>query len=185
MENGKLFSVVNFSLFIIHYSLFIQLTMKHYITITLLLVLFAAGCGQKMPDGMPPLYPCKITVLRDGQPLSATEVKIYPVEKPAKDWSTAGITGQNGIIDMYTNGNYRGVPAGKYKVVVVKETVEDEGKIYYYRVNTVDMQYSSAETTPLEIEVTKRGITQTFEVGAAVQVRISERLQKSPGGGEK
>ncbi|MDR3234911.1 MAG: hypothetical protein LBT46_14830 [Planctomycetaceae bacterium] len=157
--------------------------MRYLTAITLLIVtLMLSGCGRKMPDGMPPLYPCKITVLQDGQPLSAAEVKLYPVERPAKDWSTAGITGQNGVIDLYTNGNYRGVPAGKYKVVVVKETTEDEGANYYYRMNTVDMQYSSSETTPLEIEVTKRGVSETANVGAAVKVRNSGRLQKPPGG---
>jgi hypothetical protein len=158
---------------------------KYIILLSALLVLVFAGCSQEMPDGMPELYPCQITVTRDGQPFAMADVKLYPVEPQKKDWSTAGLTGTNGVVDLRTNANYRGIPAGKYKIIVVKEEIEDVDNKFYYRVNTVDPKFGAIDSTPLEIEIKSGKNKQTVEVGPEVKTRIGQKLRKSTGGVEK
>ncbi|MDR2642563.1 MAG: hypothetical protein LBC74_07195 [Planctomycetaceae bacterium] len=149
---------------------------KHLILLSALLVF--AGCGQNMPDGMPKLYPCQITVTRDGQPFAMASVKLYPVEPQKKEWSTTGLTGTNGVVDLRTNANYRGIPAGKYKIIVVKEDVEDIDKNFYYRLNTVDPNLGDMESTPLEIEIKSGKNKQTIDVGPEIKTRIGGKLRK-------
>jgi hypothetical protein len=158
--------------------------MTKYIILLGALLVFA-GCGQNRPDGMPALHPCQITVTRDGQPFAMAEVKLYPVEPQKKDWSTTGLTGINGVIDLRTNANYRGVPAGQYKIIVVKEDIEDVDNNFYYRVNTVDPKFGAIELTPLEIEIKSGRNKQTVEVGPEIKTRIGGKLKKSAGGTEK
>ncbi|MDR1480944.1 MAG: hypothetical protein LBJ00_18625 [Planctomycetaceae bacterium] len=157
---------------------------KHIILLCALLIF--VGCGrQNMPDGMLALHPCQIIVTRDGQPFAMAEVKLYPVESQKKDWSTTGLTETNGVIDLRTNANYSGVPAGKYKIIVVKEDIENVDNNFYYRVNTVDPKFGTMELTPLEIEIKSGKNKQTVEVGPEIKTRIGGKLRKSNGGTDK
>lgn len=91
-------------------------------------VIFIVGCGQKLPKGMPKLYTTKVVVTYDdGTVIPGATVLLTPVDKSTtEDWSSGGTTGEDGSIELYTRGQYKGVPAGSYKATVRKVAVEDK-----------------------------------------------------------
>lgn len=144
-----------------------------------LLILFAlltipfVGCGQKLPPGMPPLTPCTITVTMDGKPVDEARIAFYSTDLK---FACSGFTGDTGTTRMMTDGKYRGVPAGKYKVLVTKIFVEEreykgfleEAKLPpKKREAIIDLLYEDEEQTPFEIEITQgKSASMTCEVKA-------------------
>ncbi|MDR1958455.1 MAG: hypothetical protein LBQ54_05355 [Planctomycetaceae bacterium] len=96
--------------------------MKNMIGLAGLCVLMAGffGCTKKLPDGMPTLYPCTLVMLQDGKPTDDVLVRLYPEDKSLVKWTAGGISGKNGEAVMVTLGQYKGAPAGKYKVTALK-----------------------------------------------------------------
>ncbi|MDR1959235.1 MAG: carboxypeptidase-like regulatory domain-containing protein [Planctomycetaceae bacterium] len=87
----------------------------------LLLPVFSAcsGCGQKLPPGIPKLYPATLTVVQDGKPLADAAVVMLDVDS-SQTWAIGGTTDKNGILKLKTMGQYNGAPLGKYQVSVSK-----------------------------------------------------------------
>ncbi|MDR2441381.1 MAG: hypothetical protein LBE12_18625 [Planctomycetaceae bacterium] len=146
--------------------------MKNILPIVSLIFFVAmVGCGTKLPDGMPKLYPVTITVTQDGLPLENANVVLSGTDQ----WVSIGTTNTQGIASLYTQGNYPGVPEGIFKVSVTKIGEEGEKpppkpfsaeseRIYkeyqksgkkYKQFNVTPEQYRKAETTPLQIEIRK------------------------------
>jgi len=153
-----------------------QLTTLCFMT-ALMLVL---GCtkGPERPSDLPKLFPCTITVTQEGQPLPESGVFLESVDSSAKYKSSSGITNTEGVVSFRTFG-FDGVPAGKYKIVV-RKTAEEGGvqqetsPNVFQMINTktyslVKKEFSSAATSPLEIEIKETPNTQTVDVGAAVR----------------
>lgn len=154
-------------------------------------VLFFIGCGERLPDGMPPLTPCELTILQENVPLKGATVSLLPEEGLAK-WNLVGITNDFGVVKILANGKYNGVPQGKYKVVVMK--IESEkgtgpaipmpGEPGYdeavaaldkippaKRFTLVEKMYSNPTATPLTLDIPGRGpVKQNIEVGKAVRI---------------
>jgi hypothetical protein len=152
MENGKLFFVVNFQLSIVNFQF--NTTMKHFITITLLLL--AAGCSGGIKISGTVMYE------EDGSPVKHGSV-VFGTEKN---------TYQGLIKDgKYVSGRERpnqGIPAGQYKVWLLnvddvdwKPNADNTDSVRVYTQN-IDPQYISSSTTPLTLEV-KSG-TKTFDI---------------------
>jgi len=155
------------------------------IIIPLMFVVFAiAGCAKNdgRPADLPPLFPCEITITQEGNPLSGATIALESFGETKVTYFPSDITNESGKAVLSTYG-FKGVPAGTYKVTVRKTVVEDVKQVtdsYGDLVNdngveyrTVERQYSYADTTPHEIEVTTgRGTTQaTFDVGKPVKER--------------
>ena len=150
-----------------------------------LTLLFHSGCGggdSGRPADMPEIYPVKITITQGGAALQDADVALT-VTTPGKYGFASGQTDARGVAVIRTYG-FAGVPEGQYAVTVSKRGVEGAkdatdadgntyqtgGKVYEY----VDAQYSKTDTSPLNIGVTKKGATETFEVGAPVHLFISD-----------
>lgn len=145
-------------------------------------VALVAGCKEdNRPKDLPPLFPCTVIITQEGQPLGGAVINLVPGEGTAK-YHPMSVTDDNGKVIMKTYG-YDGVPAGRYKVRVWKNIVEGETQTTdsdgepitsggtEYR--TVDVKYSSAETTPFEIEVTnKKAPDTTFDVGKPIKEKL-------------
>jgi len=133
-------------------------------------LVFFAGCGEKMPDGLPKLHPTLIEVTADGEKLSGASVSLYPVA----GGETAGAsTDAKGVAKINTRGKYDGAPAGKYKVCVSwavtidgptskKPVPTDPAELEKYKTRVIYertskpalvKEYRDQNTTPLEVEV--------------------------------
>jgi hypothetical protein len=161
--------------------------MKH-IYLFLIFVLLLAGCGERKPDGLPPLVPVKIILTQEGKPLDGAIVSLEDPSGGVK-FTVGGTTNSSGVAEIYTHGNYKGAPLGKYKVRVLKNVTEESPsappentpeydkfmgeyaknppRTYRY----VEKQYSDINTTPLEIDITGK-TTQTLDAGKDIKEEI-------------
>jgi len=160
-------------------------TMKHLpVFLALLLAATLTGCGKQRPDWLPELYPMTIIIIQDGKPLEGASVQLIPSDSGR--FAVSGTTDIAGQAVLKTSGQYSGVPAGQYKVVVTKTEIEKIGPppkdeyssqpiINYHLVET---QYGSRKTTPLEIEIVSgKNETKTFDIGK----KIREKVEAAPG----
>jgi hypothetical protein len=149
--------------------------MKHFVTITLLLALFTAGCGRDLPKGMPPLYPCTLTFTQEGAPLADASIALIPVDA-VLPWTFAGQTNAAGQVTLYAHGQYPGVPAGKWKVTVTKlQTAEKNGLAW--SVSLVELSYNTPAATPLDMEIVKGRNAYTFDCGKAVNIKVGNAFR--------
>ncbi|NMC20217.1 MAG: carboxypeptidase regulatory-like domain-containing protein [Thermogutta sp.] len=84
-----------------------------------LLGMSLTGCGREAekPSDLPDLVPIAAVVKFQGEPVPDAKVLFSPV---SGKYSAAGVTDSQGRAVMKTDGTYEGVPAGSYKVAVVK-----------------------------------------------------------------
>jgi hypothetical protein len=145
-----------------------------------LAILFFSGCGPTRPEAMPNTFPCKITILQDGVSLSGIDVALFRAEGNGP-LSISAYTNSNGVANIKTAwGNYStsGVPAGTYKITLVKHValpddgVTEEQKEQFTlkeaeayekkrneeidKLRLIPKQMSSPETTPFEITVIEK-----------------------------
>lgn len=155
------------------------------------LSLMLSGCSSEtLPEGMPPLFPAKLTFTQEGKALGDAAVALMNTEPSMMRWTVGGRTDSNGVLTVKTLGKYNGVPAGKYIILVTKterfaggtekQPVPQDDKAakeYYAKINKeqkffdyVDLKYSAPETSGLEIEISPDGNEQTFDLGKAVKI---------------
>ena len=148
----------------------------------MLAILSITGCGRDIsrPADLPPLFPCEIKITQEGTPLAGATVSLEPIDGITDtNYFASAITDERGRAIMVTYG-FNGVPVGRYKVTVRKTIVEDGAKIIdsygdtvtapgaEYR--TIERQYSNANATPHEIEITnKKTPTVSFDVGKPIK----------------
>jgi len=139
-----------------------------------------SGCSKDTgrPSDLPKLFPCRITITQNEQPLPEAVVTLKSMDSGAKYATSSGITDENGLVAPNTY-SYKGVPVGKYKVTV-KKTVEEGGtevstgpgttrisgaKVY----SLIKKEFTNEITTPLTIEITEGENTETLDVGASAR----------------
>lgn len=130
------------------------------------------GCSKPRPDGLPKLVPCSVTIIQDGKPLEEATVSF---ESEDLKWAVGGTTDAKGVAKIYSHGAYEGSPEGKFKVTVTKQVVEADQEAtsasstpISVAYNLVDLQYFTAQDTPLEIEVSGK-TKKEFDVGSAIK----------------
>jgi len=117
------------------------------------------GCSQPMPDGLPKLYPVSLKFVQEGAPCAEALVSLTP--ESDGQWAVGGITDSGGNVALQTHGRYSGVPAGKYKITVIKTETEligpppkDMGETQASTTyNLIDPVLSVVSTTTLALEV--------------------------------
>lgn len=150
------------------------------------ILLLSPGCGTKSrPKGLPPLYPTTVEIMQEGAPLEGATVVFYP-DGAQLDFLVSGITQPNGKATLVTHGEFKGAPAGKYKVCVtkykhdpvptrpvtadaVKKWEEEMRKKPPMTYCFVERQYTSQRTTPLEAEIDEKENDITLDIGKAVR----------------
>ena len=142
------------------------------------------GCGQKLPDGMPKLYPTNVTITVDGNPVEAAMVTAFPAD-PAFNWPIGGSTDAAGNVTLVTAGQYPGAPAGELTICVMKTrnvygptydtpkpTDSRESSLAWDRAvekertefRMVGVEYNSKETSPLKMTIQKGKNTEKFDI---------------------
>ena len=99
--------------------------MKNYATfmgLGLIVAFLCSGCGgQKLPADLPRLYPTTIVILQDGTPLAGAAITLINADPEVTRYSgSSATTDASGRAVMFTEGMYQGLPAGTYKVTVLK-----------------------------------------------------------------
>ena len=100
---------------------------RYFLLLTFCLLILSTGCGQKLPKGMPKLSPTTIKIAYTGGKTIEGATVMMIAENPAESggrWTITGITNVQGIAEMITLGQYKGVPSGKYTVIVSKDISE-------------------------------------------------------------
>ena len=145
---------------------------------------FTLGCSDGRPDGMPKPYPLTLTFTQEGVPLAGAQVMLNAVSPDLQRWGAGGTTDANGKITLNTLGQYPGVVAGKFKVMVektemdapiavkpgeemTKEQIAADAKRKIY--DLVDPKYGDLNRTDLEVEAGAATPSKTFELGKAVR----------------
>jgi len=128
------------------------------------------GCSnENRPDGLPPLFPVTLTILLDDQPIDSALVILYTEDKAIANWTIGSVTDADGKAIIVTHGQFRGAPAGKFKVCVSKRELprssmgSDMPSIVGPQIQPtagmpqviehVDPIFGKPESSPLEIEV--------------------------------
>jgi len=168
--------------------------MSKHLTIGLILLitapLFVCGCHRKkLPDGMPELLPLTLNVTYGSKPAEGVDLTFH---SNTVSYAVSGRTDADGKAQIVTNGEYKGVPAGDYKVTASKyedtpskygpmptgsrEVVEEwimkvheEDPPSYLRVNP---EFLDPETTPIEINVAKGTKTAAVDLGEEAEIRV-------------
>jgi hypothetical protein len=135
---------------------------SYYFFITIFVLTLFSGCSGNRPDDLPQLYPCKIKILFKNEP--ATETSVSLVSSDSK-WGAIGVTANNGVAEMKTQGIYPGVPAGHFKVLVSKYEITHRGnEIPPDEEMLFNSVFVNTESTPLECTIEKKNNELTFEI---------------------
>ncbi len=145
---------------------------------------FGSGCSKSKPDGMPDLYPVKLTFTQEGKPLAGASVFLVSEAEQSRRWGCGGLTDAAGVIHLRTYGKYDGVAAGKYKITVsllysdaeeeLKKLASDSPE---YRAlitksppnQYIPKNYLDKQTTPFEIDVVAGKNAKTFDIPEKVK----------------
>ncbi|MDR1480396.1 MAG: hypothetical protein LBJ00_15780 [Planctomycetaceae bacterium] len=151
-------------------------------------LLILSGCSKSRPSDLPELVPVTLKITQEGKPLAGATVNLSATD-PISVYTAAGSTDENGVCLLYTHGQYKGSPLGKFKVrvsrteIIPKPTPRPksaaENEVFMKNAKTnppktyqfVEEVYTKAELTPLEIEITG-AMEKSFDVGKAVKVVI-------------
>lgn len=155
--------------------------------------LFLMGCGQKLPDGMPKLYPTLITITQEGKPVADANVKLMKKDELTYKWLAGGRTDELGVCKVKTQGKYDGAPAGDFSVVVYKTVVNEsatrkstptpsdpaEAAEWSRKVaeeeasrDVIDTKYKKIQTTDLTISIQEGKNEESFDVGPEVDIEF-------------
>ncbi len=153
------------------------------------------GCGEKKPDGLPPLQPATLTFTVDGKGLAKANITLQPVDAKANKWVPTGITDENGKAEIKTGGNFKGAPEGDYKIVVSADEEIDYGEYgpppkddpdalekwnrsvdptKFKRFSPVELKYTNVAETPLTITIQSGKNEQSFDLGSSTHEEVQQ-----------
>ncbi|MDR0335552.1 MAG: Ig-like domain-containing protein [Planctomycetaceae bacterium] len=153
-------------------------------TLLISCLIVTSGCGEKLPEGLPALFPATLTITLEGKPIANAIVSLSSADN-SHLWASGGTTDKNGQLTVYTHGRYQGIPAGKYKVTVdcitsgvpmpqnpTMEQIEEHNRNHpSFRI--VPLEYIEKMTTPLEIEITQGKNMLTLDIPKSVKLKIN------------
>jgi hypothetical protein len=141
-----------------------------YYSLLILLICFVVqGCRRlpPPPEGLPQLYPCKISVTFGGEKIEGVTVSLVSKD-PNFKWRSGGKTDKNGVAELRTSFAYLGVPEGIFTVAFSKtkdgpggNTLEEMALI-----SLIPLKYSAEQSKEtVEIKSGKNEFSFTLEGG--------------------
>ena len=167
------------------------------------LISAVCGCGPSKPADLPPLHPVKLTITQGGAPLADAVVSLMPTSSSLTNYGISDKTNASGVVDPQTKSNTKqwpGVPEGTYTLLISKKSVpaldpavdeyatdpaerakleQAQAKQSEDTVETVALEFSQFSQAKHQITVTKDGLKDTIDVGAAVSVPLSQAIPSS------
>lgn len=153
------------------------------------------GCdrGPAKPKNMPELFPCRITITQAGNPLEGAAVVLAPMSGNTA-WISQGATDAQGVAEIKTHVDFKGVPEGEYAVRVSKvemtpsavsdkaptdpveyvewDKVKRTEKRLTYRY--VKPEFDDSKKTPHKITITQGKNEATFDVGEPIKEEVKK-----------
>ncbi len=153
-------------------------TFLGYCLMIMAVAVLMTSCGEKKPEGLPDLYPCKIKVVQEGAPLSGA---ILYLKGSSSEFPSSGTTDQEGIAEIFTMGKYSGAPAGEFTVTLEKRISDPEkvepkveaGVLVYPNAklySLLDLNLRDEKKSPHKITVEKK--SNRFDIDAGKKVKI-------------
>jgi hypothetical protein len=137
--------------------------------VALFIFFVAEGCRRlpPPPEGLPQLYPCKITVTFGGEIVEDVTVSLISSD-PTFKWKSGGKTDKNGVAELRTSFAYPGVPEGTFTVAFAKtkngpggDTIEEMTPI-----SIIPLKYSASQSKQtVEIKRGKNEFSFTLDKG--------------------
>lgn len=134
------------------------------------------GCNRlpPPPEGLPKLYPCKITVTFGGEIIEGINVSLKSSD-PNFKWTSGGITDKNGVAEIRTAFAYPGAPEGNF-IVSFNKVKEERGYkknksdgtpiITLKPISVIPLKYIPGKSTEtVEIKKGKNEFTFTLDGG--------------------
>lgn len=143
------------------------------------LLLAMAGCGRKESGVKVPEELAAVTgvVTMDGQPLAGAAVLFTP-GPDTHGQGAFGVTDADGKYELTHYSNKKGIPPGRYMVVISKYTLADGSPIPEGQTaadanasESIPAAYSDANNTQLSAEVPSGGKTFDFELKKDAKVK--------------
>lgn len=143
------------------------------------LLLAIAGCGRqdsgvKVPEELAPVTGL---VTMDGKPLSGASILFTP-GPDTHGQGAYGVTDADGKYELTHYSNKKGIPPGRYLVVITKYTLADGSPIPQGQTaadanasESIPAAYSDANSTQLSAEVPSGGKTFDFELKKDAKVK--------------
>lgn len=161
-------------------------------------VTLVVGCGgPKKPADLPELYPVKITVIQDGQPLEGASVMLNDPSLKIR-FVMGGTTNAQGVAEIKTDAQFPGAPEGEFKITIRKATEPEssgemaptdpaeraewekkQAELMNQTADTVDLKFGDMAQTPATIKVVPGGAEATVDVGEKVNIPFSESRKSS------
>ncbi|MDR0608910.1 MAG: hypothetical protein LBG58_02275 [Planctomycetaceae bacterium] len=133
---------------------------KNYnIILFALLISLFSGCGKKLPEGWPKVYPCTIKVTKGGTPLEGAMVILTPMTGSGGNWAIGATTDAQGVAVIhtsYTNFTEPGAPEGTFKVTINKSLPPLKDPMPPEELEKLDYMARQAHVAKLDAEAAKR-----------------------------
>jgi hypothetical protein len=161
---------------------------------TAFVFLSSVGCFKNSrPSDLPKLFPCKIIITQEEQPLEGATVTLLSKNSSSsgRTWIISGRTNANGETYLVTQPDFPGAPEGEYKVLIEKTETDSsavpsfendpeafakwaektKGVVPTYSFINPDLAVK--QKTPFEIKISKgQNNAATFDAGKAIRVQI-------------
>jgi hypothetical protein len=145
-------------------NLAIQSHSKWRMWIFLCGLVFAVGCSNAQP--WEKTNPASGAVSWKGQPVADADITLFPIDSTIPDTvRPQAKTVKDGkfVLGTYTNGD--GVPAGTYKVTLVRQQVAVSKGTIVAKPNDLPGAYAKRDTTPLRITICEgQNVLPAFEL---------------------
>ncbi|MDR0611555.1 MAG: hypothetical protein LBG58_15715 [Planctomycetaceae bacterium] len=141
----------------------------YYSLLILSICFVAAGCRRlpPVPEGLPKLYPCKISVTFGGEKMENVTVSLVSKD-PNFRWKSGGKTDKNGVAELRTSFAYPGVPEGIFTVSFSKTQDPPGGNTLEAMTPTslIPLKYTADQSTEtVEIKPGKNDFSFTLDGG--------------------
>lgn len=112
----------------------------------------ASGCSKKAPWEI--AYPTKGEVTLKGKPISNAEIVLHPLDAECPQTvRPQARTAADGTFHPWTYREGDGVPAGRYKITVIRNEVEVSKGTIVAKPNDLPRKYAQKNTTDLEVTI--------------------------------
>ncbi|MDR2705886.1 MAG: hypothetical protein LBC02_08935 [Planctomycetaceae bacterium] len=141
-----------------------------YYSLLILSICFVVDSCRRLPpspEGLPKLYPCKVSVTFGGEKIEGVTVSLVSKD-PNFKWKSGGKTDKNGVAELRTSFAYPGAPEGIFTIAFFKIKDPPGGNTLEAMtpISLIPLKYSADQSKEtVEIKSGKNEFSFTLEGG--------------------